>query len=100
MKATVLVDNTAWPGLRGEWGLSIYIEYGDKIVLAVKPDDFDVEHSTEEEQRQAARAYAEAFCNPDRPTMFAFVDGGRFLTPAFQEELYRVSRQRYSGVAI
>lgn len=33
MKATVLVDNTAWPGLRGEWGLSIYIEYGDKIVL-------------------------------------------------------------------
>ena len=79
---------------------ALYEQYGDKIVLAVKPDDFDVEHSTEEEQRQAARAYAEAFCNPDRPTMFSFIDGGRYLTSAFQEELYRVSRQRYSGVAI
>ena len=33
MKVTVLVDNTAGVGLRGEWGLSFYIEYGDRTVL-------------------------------------------------------------------
>ena len=33
MKTTVLVDNTAWPGLKGEWGLSFYIEYKGKTVL-------------------------------------------------------------------
>ena len=30
MKATVLVDNIGESPLAGEWGLSIYIEYGNK----------------------------------------------------------------------
>ena len=25
MKATVLVDNIGWPGIQGEWGLSIFM---------------------------------------------------------------------------
>ena len=33
MKATVLIDNIAKETLNSEWGLSIYIEYGDKNVL-------------------------------------------------------------------
>ena len=33
MKATVLADNIKGCGLKGEWGLCIYIEYGDKVVL-------------------------------------------------------------------
>ncbi len=33
MKATVLVDNIANGELKGEWGLSIYMEYGDKKIL-------------------------------------------------------------------
>lgn len=33
MKATVIVDNIPTNGLKGEWGLCIYIEYGDKKVL-------------------------------------------------------------------
>lgn len=33
MKVTVLVDNTDGASLKGEWGLSFYIEYGDKTVL-------------------------------------------------------------------
>lgn len=33
MKATVLVDNKACPGCEAEWGLSIYIEYEDKVIL-------------------------------------------------------------------
>ncbi len=33
IKATVLSDNIACGELAGEWGLSVYIEYGDKRVL-------------------------------------------------------------------
>ena len=34
MKATVVVDNISAEGLKGEWGLCIYIEYrGKKILL-------------------------------------------------------------------
>ena len=32
MKIYVLVDNTDGSGLRGEWGLSFYIEYNGKTV--------------------------------------------------------------------
>lgn len=33
MKATVLVDNISENSLQAEWGLSIYVEYGDKKLL-------------------------------------------------------------------
>lgn len=33
MLAKVLIDNVAADGLTGEWGLAVYIEYGDKVVL-------------------------------------------------------------------
>ena len=33
MKVTVLVDNINGESLMGEWGLSFYIEYRDKVVL-------------------------------------------------------------------
>ena len=33
MKATVLVDNISQGKVRGEWGLSIYIEYEGKHIL-------------------------------------------------------------------
>lgn len=33
MKAMVLVDNMEGNGLKGEWGLSIYIEHKDKSLL-------------------------------------------------------------------
>ena len=33
LKVYVLVDNTDGDGLKGEWGLSFYIEYNGKNVL-------------------------------------------------------------------
>ena len=33
MKVTILTDNKDGNGLKGEWGLSFYIEYGSRIVL-------------------------------------------------------------------
>ena len=33
MKATVIIDNIENDGIPGEWGLSIYIEHNDKVIL-------------------------------------------------------------------
>lgn len=73
----------------------IYDLYGDKIIIAVPPKPFDPETATLEEQRQAARAYAEKFCDPDKPSMFSLY-GTPMMTPAFQEELYIQARRRYA----
>lgn len=75
---------------------ALYEAYGDKIVMAFLPEDFDPAITSEEEQRRIARDYVAKYCDPKRPTLFSFVDGGKYLTPAFQEELYRASRLRYS----
>ncbi len=72
----------------------IYELYGDKLIVAVMPDPFDPAKTTEEEQRTAAKAYAERFCRPDKPSMFNFY-ASNLLTPAFREELYKQSRINY-----
>ena len=33
LRVSVLVDNEDGTGLKGEWGLSFYIEYGDSVIL-------------------------------------------------------------------
>jgi len=77
----------------------IYREYGDKILIGV-PAKYDVEGSTEEEQRAAAREYALKYCNPEKPSFLNGVDSGAALTPAFMEELYICSRKLYAGESI
>jgi hypothetical protein len=72
----------------------IYELYGDKLVLAVDPEPFDKNTVSEAEQRALARKYANAFCNPDKPTYMG-IASVLVLTPAFREELYRQSRINY-----
>ena len=77
----------------------IYELYGDKILISVMPDDYDVENASEDEQRAHARAYADEFCRPDRPSsmnMYAAFGEKDLLTTAFREELYKQSRINYS----
>ncbi|MCL2391692.1 MAG: methyltransferase [Oscillospiraceae bacterium] len=74
---------------------AIYDLYGDKIVLGIAPEPFDIESATEEEQRAAARAYADKYCRPDKPTYLNMYSTA-FLTPAYREELYIRSRENYS----
>ena len=73
----------------------IYELYGDKLIVGVIPDDFDPETTSEEDQRRAARAYADKFANPKKPCAFNYY-GSRLMTPAFREELYIRSRENYS----
>jgi hypothetical protein len=73
----------------------IYELYGDKILIAVIPDSFDPSTATEEEQREAAKAYAEKFCSREKPSIFSFY-AAPLLTPVFREELYKQSRILYN----
>ena len=49
---------------------------------------------TEDEQRKAARDLADKYCKPGKPVMLG-MPATRRATPAFQDELYRYSRQIY-----
>ena len=74
----------------------IYELYGDRLLIAVIPEPFDPEKTTEEEQREAARKLADQFCTPGKPSAFN-INGVPYLTPAFSEELYRQSRINYAS---
>jgi hypothetical protein len=69
-----------------------YELYGDKIIIGVLVKDLNPDAS-EEELRAAARAYADKFCRPEKPSI---LNGGYILPNAFREELYKQSRINYS----
>lgn len=85
----------AWGGQTMNDTQTIYDLYGDKLLVGVIPDRFDPDSTSEEEQRSAAKEYAERFCNPQKPSFFNFY-GAQMLTPVFREELYKQSRINYS----
>jgi len=84
----------SWGGQLMNDTQKIYEEYGDKMIIGVTPAIFDPAATTEEEQRAAAREYADRFCNPEKPSMFNFY-GNMVLTRAYREELYMQSRKKY-----
>ena len=73
----------------------LFQEYGDRLIFAVAPEDFDPDTSSEEEQRAIARRFAQRYCVPGKPCFYNNYALSR-LTPAFTEELYRTSRQLYA----
>ena len=77
----------------------IYDLYGDQLIIATMPEIYDVDNSTEEEQRAYARAYAKKYCRPEKPSSLSLYSmfGLSILTNAFREELYRQSRINYGG---
>jgi hypothetical protein len=86
----------SWGGQAMNDTQKIYELYGDKLIIGVIPDMFDPETATEEQQRAAARSYAEKFCSPDKPSYLNHY-AARLLTPIFREELYIRSRELYGG---
>ena len=85
----------SWSGQAMNDMQKIYELYGDKIMLGVSPDEIDINNTTEEEQRAAARDYADKFCNPAKPSFMGY-SGARNMSPAYREELYKQSRINYS----
>ncbi|MCF0121070.1 MAG: methyltransferase [Oscillospiraceae bacterium] len=84
----------AWGGQLMNDTHKIYELYGDKILIGVVPDPYDVEKATVAEQRAEARKFVEKFCNPEKPC-FINAYSGRNFTPAYREELYEQSRIRF-----
>jgi hypothetical protein len=76
----------------------IYDLYGDQIIIGTLPQRYDVDTASEEEQRAVARAYADKYCRPDKPSYLSMHAAfpKNLLTRAFREELYRQSRINYS----
>ncbi|NLT39460.1 MAG: methyltransferase [Clostridiales bacterium] len=72
----------------------IFELYGDKLIIAVMPEEFDPKTTPEEKQREIARAYADEFCHPQKPS-YLNISAIPLLTPAFREELYKQSRINY-----
>ena len=72
----------------------LYEKYGDQIVIGAIPDPLEPDAS-EEEQRAAAARFVDKFCHPGKAATFSFY-GMMTLTPAFREELYKLSRIKYS----
>lgn len=73
----------------------LYKEYGDKIILSVVPDLFDPEDTSEEDQRAAAAKFVDKYCDCNKPVNFSFA-GMSVLTPVYREELYKLSRIKFS----
>jgi hypothetical protein len=72
---------------------SLFDAFGDKIAISIVPEGFPHD-SSEDEQREAARAFAKRFCVPGKTAMLGHYAMAS-LTPAFAEEVYIQSRKRY-----
>ena len=86
----------SWGGMPMNDMEMLYDKYGDQIVLGVIPEQFDPMTTSEEDQRAAAAKFVNKYCNPEKPATISFYGMGA-LTPAFREELYKLSRMKYCG---
>ena len=77
--------------------IALYEKYGDKIIIGVVYDKpFDPATATEEEQRAAARDFVDRFCNKDKLCTYSNYNNPGLMTPAFREELYKASREKFN----
>ena len=87
----------SWSGMLMNDTKEVYEKYGDKIIIGVNPDPFGPDAS-EEEQRAAAKDYVGKYCQPGKPSIFNLYSAD-MLTPAFREELYKLSRIKFQELA-
>ena len=85
-----------------EWGPQtmndigwLYDNYGDKIVFAVWPDRDDIASLSDEEQVAEARKFVDRFSAPGKPATMS-IQVTRTTGKAFQDEVYRYSRQLFA----
>ncbi len=84
----------SWSGQAMNDTAKIYEEYGDKIILGVYPEPFDIEATSEEKQRELGREFADKFAKPGKPATLNGLGVG--LTVPFFEGLYKQSRLNYA----
>ncbi len=74
---------------------ALFDNYGDRLMLSVLPEKLNMRDTTEEEQREAARRFVDHYCVPGKSVGFS-IYGMEALAPAYVEELYVRSREKYA----
>ena len=75
----------------------LYDEFGDRLLIGIMPKMSTAAEADEARQRAEAAAFVEKFCSDPKKPCFVNKTAAREMTPAFAEELYRLSRLRYLG---
>jgi len=86
----------SWSGQPMNDTQKIYEDYGDGMLIGVIPDAFDPATTSDEEQRELAKAYAAKFVDPNKVAILSQY-GSSAMTQAFGEALYEASRKIYAG---
>ncbi|AFA48374.1 methyltransferase 1 MttB15 [Acetobacterium woodii DSM 1030] len=77
--------------------IKLFEKYGDQICIGLIPEVFDPLTTSEDDQREYAKKFAEKVCIPGKSSfisVYALIAG--IMTPVFREELYKQSRILYS----
>lgn len=69
----------------------MYEEFGDKILISVRPDGFP-EGASEEEQEKAGEEFIKKFFQPGKYCNISAMYYADIMTPAFRRGMYRASR--------
>jgi len=74
----------------------LYNNYGDKIIFGITPESIAPDTS-EEAQRAAAAKFLDDFAKPGKPVTIRFYSTSGPMTNAYREELYKLSRMKFSA---
>lgn len=78
---------------------ALYEQYGDKILISVRPDaNIDPEKMSDDELRAAARDFIDRFMKPGKPCFIAFDMSPLSANRPFRDELYEYSRKKCCGM--
>ncbi len=75
----------------------LYDDFGDRILIGIMPKMSSAEEADEAQQRAEAAEFVKKFCSDPNKPCFVNKTAAREMTPAFAEELYRLSRLAYGG---
>jgi glutathione S-transferase len=74
--------------------MMLYEKYGDKLIIGINPPLLPSD-ATEDQQRAAAADFVESIATGINAMLNFYAMA--LLTPAFREELYRLSRIKFGG---
>ncbi len=74
---------------------SMYENYGDQLILGVAPEEYPGD-ADDTRLRTEAAAFVDKYCNPEKPVVLNHM-ANSVLPPVFREELYRLSRIKFSS---
>ena len=76
---------------------ALFRKYGDQIIIGVSPEKYDKENDSEETIRAMGQKFARDFCSDPKKVCIVNRYFSPFMCGAYAEEVYRTSRQIYSG---